>query len=276
MFIKQCKATHIKDLKKLPDKLETFYWAIKYDGHYCQLEVLPDKTVKFYTSSGKEFYEANLANEAKKLPPGIYEGEFLGQGDGKLGGRNEAAVATTLRTEFSKGIISYIPGVKLVIFDKIDDSIFRDRLQSLLHIASTIPTTFISFALYQMCSFRAAEGCRDLACSNGWEGIILKHPNHRQLSGKRVKNAIKLKESETIDLKVIDTIEGTGKYIGMIGALRCVDEVGNIVDVGSGLTDELRNRPSSYWVGKVIEVKCERKTETSYIHPVFLEIRTDK
>lgn len=276
MFIKQCKATHIKDLKKLPSELETFYWAIKYDGHYCQLEVLQDKTVKFYTSSGKEFYERNLAEEAKKLPPGIYECEFLGQGDGKLGGRNEAAVATTLRTEFSKGIISYMPGVKLVIFDKIDDSIFRDRLQALLHIAATIPTTFISFALYQMCSFRTAEGCRDLACSNGWEGIILKHPNHRQFSGKRVKNAIKLKESETIDLKVIDTIEGTGKYIGMIGALRCIDELGNVVDVGSGLTDELRNRPSSYWLGKVIEVKYERKTETSYIHPVFLEIRLDK
>ena len=272
MFRKQCKGTD-SDKLQMPVVYKTWYMSIKYDGHYMQVHV-NNGLCRFYTSSGKEFYEKNLAEAFGKLPNGIYECEFLGKGIGKHGGRADAAIATTLRTEFSKGILSNYPGVKAVIFDIINDELFIDRLKILNKLASEHPQ--LTFVAYQ-----EIQGEDELyrylntVLDNGYEGLYLKQWAHRQFEGKRVKTAIKLKAKHTADLKCIGIEEGEGKYAGKIGSLICIDENGIDVKVGSGLTDFDRNRPHDYFNGKIIEIAYESFNET-YIHPVYKGIRTDR
>ena len=271
MFRKQCKGTD-SDKLQMPVVYKTWYMSIKYDGHYMQVHV-NNGLCRFYTSSGKEFYEKNLAEAFGKLPNGIYECEFLGKGTGKHGGRADAAIATTLRTEFSKGILSNYPGVKAVIFDIINDELFADRLKILNKLASEHPQ--LTFVAYQ-----EIQGEDELyrylntVLDNGYEGLYLKQWAHRQFEGKRVKTAIKLKAKHTADLVCFDIEVGEGKYSNAIGSLVCKDENGIVVKVGSGLTDHDRNMRPDHYIGRTIEIAYESFKDT-YIHPIYKGIRTD-
>lgn len=266
MFIKQCKGFD-SDKVNFPAVWDNWYWSIKYDGHYMQVHVKQAQEVKFYTSSGKEFYEVNMANDFLKLPTGVYECEFLGYGTGKHGGRKEAAFATTLRTEFAKGIKSNYPGLKYRIFDIINDNIFAARLQTLrtLHTDYVVEYNRVESPMQHLLD----------AVSRGWEGVYFKSLAHRQLAGKRVKQAIKLKQHQTADVVCFDIELGTGKYTGMIGSLVCKDENGIVVKVGSGLTDSDRLFTHEAYLGKTIEIGYESFSDT-YIHPVFKCVRSDK
>ena len=116
--------------------------------------------------------------------------------------------------------------------------------------------------------------------SEGQEGIILK-----DLSGvwedKRTKTQIKMKGELECDLKIVGIQEGTGKYVGKIGALICESADGVIkVDVGSGFKDDQRDLDDSL-IGKVIAVKYNariknKQGEESLFLPIFLEVREDK
>jgi len=66
----------------------------------------------------------------------------------------------------------------------------------------------------------------------GGEGIMLNTmEGHYEI--KRSNSLLKVKYVESMDLKVVDIQEGTGKYEGMMGAL-VVDYKGYRVGVGSG------------------------------------------
>ena len=74
---------------------------------------------------------------------------------------------------------------------------------------------------------------------------------------KRTKNLVKIKKFYDFDLQIIDCEEGTGRNKGRLGAF-VVDYKGNRVNVGSGFSDEERDK---YWknreelIGRVITVK---------------------
>lgn len=74
---------------------------------------------------------------------------------------------------------------------------------------------------------------------------------------KRSKGCLKLKVMQTMDLKIIDFIEGTGKYVNMLGAL-VVYFKGNSVGIGTGFNDMDRqyiwdNRDKL--LGRVVELR---------------------
>ena len=100
---------------------------------------------------------------------------------------------------------------------------------------------------------------------------------------KRTKELLKVKNRESYDLPIVDFIEGTGKYIGMLGAF-VVEYKGNRLGVGSGLTDSERQ---TYWenkdklVGKKIEIDTfgESKDKSGSVSlncPIYKGIRYDK
>lgn len=98
------------------------------------------------------------------------------------------------------------------------------------------------------------EFCR-LLCL-GYEGMILKDPGHLY-TFKRNKNWIKLKAERDCELTCISIEPGTGKYEGMIGALICEGMVDNkhvFVNVGTGLSDEARDRKHNFYLDKQISV----------------------
>lgn len=116
----------------------------------------------------------------------------------------------------------------------------------------------------------------------GGEGIMLNtFEGYYEL--KRSNSLLKVKYVESMDLKVIDIQEGTGKYEGMLGAL-VVDYKGYRVGVGSGFSDEERQR---FWdnpekiIGKTIEVDTfgESKDQLGNVSlncVIFKGVRYDK
>jgi len=276
-FIKQCKG---KDLVKVPkSKLEDrFYHSIKYDGHYVQIHKAGDN-VRFFTSSGKEFYVKNVAEELIENNPGrdfILEAEYINTSSGKLGSRGYSAKLTTYRTNFEKGIeTNAIDNERFMVFDCIDTMLsFEDRLCWILEeLDYGKHCELVDFS-----GIDTLEECKNeakLVVKDDYEGLYLKSPNHMYREGKRVNDAIKLKLRPTADLLCRSVLSGDGKYMGMVGSLVLQDKAGRSVQVGSGLSDEQRGLPNEYFIGKVIEIEYEQILAT-YIQPTFIRVRDDK
>lgn len=116
--------------------------------------------------------------------------------------------------------------------------------------------------------------------AEGQEGIILKD-SMGLWEDKRSRGQIKFKGELECDLKIVGIQEGTGKYVGKIGAYICESEDGILkCDVGSGFKDDQRIIDQSV-IGKVIAVKYNARIKNkqgrdSLFLPIFLEIREDK
>ena len=116
--------------------------------------------------------------------------------------------------------------------------------------------------------------------AEGQEGIILKD-SMGLWENKRSRGQIKFKGELECDLKIVGIQEGTGKYVGKIGAYICESEDGILkCDVGSGFKDDQRIIDQSV-IGKVIAVKYNARIKNkqgrdSLFLPIFLEIREDK
>lgn len=91
--------------------------------------------------------------------------------------------------------------------------------------------------------------------SNGGEGVML-NTSTGKYEIKRSKELLKVKHTEERVLKVVDIIEGTGKFENMMGAL-VVDYKGNKLGVGSGFTDTERQLiwdEADKYIGRLIEI----------------------
>jgi hypothetical protein len=114
----------------------------------------------------------------------------------------------------------------------------------------------------------------------GEEGAMIK--NMKGLwEPKRSKNIGKMKAEEVADLLVVGVQEGTGKYVGMVGALICETSDGLLhTNVGTGLSDADRNVKD--YIGKIVEVKYNQlitsrsKDTASLFLPRFMSVRFDK
>jgi len=106
----------------------------------------------------------------------------------------------------------------------------------------------------------------DAVLDKGYEGLVLRGPD-----GKRLK----VKDKITLDLVVIDIIEGKGRNKGRVGSL--VTSMGKV----SGMSDDQREK---FWehgganiIGKLIEVECMEITEAGKMrHARFIRERWDK
>lgn len=115
--------------------------------------------------------------------------------------------------------------------------------------------------------------------SNGFEGIMIKNLD-TSYEYKRSFGWMKMKPTETEDIKIVGFEEGTGKFINILGAFICELESGNTIRVGSGFTDDQRK---DYWEkkeilrGQIIEVKFQEKTKDGKLRfPIFVRFRKDK
>ncbi|KAF4674728.1 hypothetical protein FOL47_008778 [Perkinsus chesapeaki] len=117
--------------------------------------------------------------------------------------------------------------------------------------------------------------CEDMVKAGG-EGLILRDPQGKYLSGKRNPGIVKVKLHDDSEALVIGhvTYEGRGADRG-VSSLVAVDRDRTIFKLGSGLTDEVRKDPPP--VGTVIQYKY---SEISAVtgrprFPVYLRERTD-
>ena len=103
----------------------------------------------------------------------------------------------------------------------------------------------------------------------GFEGVIIKGVNGKY-TFKRNASWLKLKPFDTVDLVVVGTTEGNGKYAGTLGTLVAEGHIGTSsgvvrvkTEVGSGFTDAQRGElwaNRQLLVGMVVEVRYQDVT----------------
>lgn len=275
-FINQCKAydSNMLESYNQDNPEERWFYGIKYDGYYCQIHVEEGNLTRFFTASGKEFYNKSLCDKLRLLKGNyILEAEYLGIGEGKLGDRVHAASTTTLRHQFKKGELGDAPKHNIVIFDIINGDIFAHRLKQLRAISSILKDA----PNISVCEYieDVKAGFHDIAetyINDGWEGLMGKSPTHRQVAGRRVKTALKYKLRHKIWVECVGVNEGEGKFRGKIGSIDCVDSLGRKIRVGSGLNYFARTLKPSELMFKKICIAYERITDGVYIQPTVVSI----
>lgn len=121
----------------------------------------------------------------------------------------------------------------------------------------------------------------------GGEGIMI-NINNALYECKRSTGLLKVKNMQTMDLRVVDIEEGSGANKGKLGAIKVIypapDNNEYIVDVGSGFTLEQRElffgNPELI-VGKIVEIQYFEVSQNqnggyALRFPVFLHLREDK
>ena len=104
------------------------------------------------------------------------------------------------------------------------------------------------------------------AIKGGYEGIMIKDPA-AVYETKRSVAWLKQKPFIEVTLEVKNVEEGTGKNVGRLGALVCEgqdDGKSITVNVGSGLTDDMRNSiwsDSTSVIGQLVEVRADAITQ---------------
>jgi len=109
--------------------------------------------------------------------------------------------------------------------------------------------------------------------TQGAEGLVLREPNLPYHTG-RSPYALKVKPRYDAECRVMGYTEGRGKYTGLVGALRCLNDQQQLLRIGSGLTDALRKEPPP--IGALITYQYNGYTASGWPrHAIFLRERTD-
>ena len=101
---------------------------------------------------------------------------------------------------------------------------------------------------------------------------------------KRTSDLLKVKKFHNADVKCVDVFIGGGKYSNTLGGIT-IDYKSNLVNVGSGFTDEERDY---YWnnkdeiIGKIVDIQFfeestnQKDDGISLRFPTFKSVRSDK
>lgn len=144
------------------------------------------------------------------------------------------------------------------------------------HLVAKIPNHSRLVLVKHNYTTHAEELLEQLTKTRAYEGFVYRNWSD---SFYGVCGRIKLDIEE--DYVVIRCNPGEGKHLGRMGSLTVGqyknNELASIMDVGGGFSDELRSKPTSFWVGKIITVTGKAKfTSGALRHPNFVRIRDDK
>ena len=126
----------------------------------------------------------------------------------------------------------------------------------------------------------------DSEIARGQEGVMINICDAPYEFG-RTWSLMKVKKMSTVDLEVVGFEEGSGRLAGTLGAIHVRYKDGNIVKVGSGFSDELRDliwkkafleQPD---LCKIVEIQYFEETTNadggvSLRFPIFKDFRPDK
>lgn len=252
----------------------------KLDGVRCLLTFTPDgntalsRAGKPFTSVGAIQLEAARLFRAADLPgEWVLDGELF-CGDFK----------TTVSQIKRKSVQA--KDARFVVFDFYrtditDDRSWMLRQQLLLQALRRVECKLIEHSKGALCHNEAAIMSQYEAFRlDGHEGAIVKTTDSLW-SPRRSYAYMKLKASDTEDLKVIGAVEGEGKYVGTLGKI--IVQRGTVrVGVGTGMDDDERDYLWRMWnlgalTGRTAEVGYHEVTpDGSLRHPVYRGLRIDK
>lgn len=282
-------------------------WDVQLGSSYDKLRL---KNEEWFSLSQKlngnraSYYHGKLISRQGKEFTGmqhiIYDLEQLGMGwfyDGELIRKNIDNLSDGENFRVGTGIINSDAEVKeeikFVIFDYFPESelreghsnakyrIRREMLKELKKIIEEkgLKNIEVVTMVYEGRDQTQIIKWLDYAIEHGWEGLMLNKDSTYKC--KRTTDLIKIKRFYTMDLPVVETIEGDGRLKGTLGAL-VVKYKNNTVNIGSGFDDETRRK---FWedrdnlVGRIIEVKYkeiskDKKTGLESLQfPIYVGLR---
>lgn len=264
-----------KLLTKMFDESPTLICQTKCDGARFNAIVEDNKTIlvarsgKLIEIDNETLYEAFNQLCAAYEQPMVFDGELLvldtnGQDLNRQTGNgliNKAIRGTLTANEAAS--------IRAVVWDAVPLANFKAERYEVPYqsrsntLVFNINTTFsqcpeltgLIQPVYttQVSSEEEAMNIFNDHLDNGYEGVILKSPS-LIWENKRSKKSLKLKSENDIEMQVVGWVEGTGKNVGLMGALECVS--GDIsCRVGTGFTDQQRKDfTSDYMMDKIITV----------------------
>ena len=176
---------------------------------------------------------------------------------------------------------------KFVIYDipSYGDLPYKDRYELMQRLFEDNNFKYISLApILGINENGSWEEYFNQMMEQGHEGVVLYSPEgvykYSENSNGRNASMWKMKVHSNSDREVMVTeiIEGTGKYEGSVGALKCIDGRGCEFKVGSfAISDEEKQWIyDNVTVPFLIEMKFMEVTSESYRHPIMTRLRLDK
>ena len=237
---------------------------------------------RFYSRSGHaDTGLIEILDEAKYLPDNrVYDGELLAAGDFK------DCIALRQATNSISNSGGNKTGLIFNIFDMLDVEDYwkgkstENALTRKIMLGATLmdesiqlldenwPKLIASYGIHRNLKFikpvsilgvvRSLDEASHIVepiWARGGEGVML-NSTSGLYEKKRSKELLKLKKTQEFVLKVVDVMEGTGKFEDMLGSL-VVDYNGVRLGVGSGFTTAQRQyiwNNAELYIGKSIEI----------------------
>ena len=287
VFKYPCMLASKQDEKTMAGISYPAFVQTKFDGLRANVVKDGDDTY-VYTRSGKEL---TVSQKFSGLPSGHYvvDGELLvvKEDESDYMTRKES---NGILNKAQKGTISEseVERVRMVAWDWIplsefkegySDLSYKSRLEGLGKVALDSDCLLVA-KNYLVWGEEESLALFKQNLSEGQEGIIIKN-TECPWEDKRSKNMVKMKEVNTADLRIIEVLEGEGKYTDKLGALLLEDDNKTVrVKVGTGFSDEQRE---ALWnIGDIVEVQYNERISSknkeldSLFLPVFMQIRKDK
>ena len=105
----------------------------------------------------------------------------------------------------------------------------------------------------------------------GAEGLVVRDPLAPYID-KRTSKALKVKTFLDAECRVVGYTQGKGKYLGMMGSLKCAIPSGILFKIGSGFSESERKNPPA--IGSSVTFKYKELTKyTKPRFPIFLRVR---
>lgn len=280
-----------KAINSIKPKKDGYIIQRKEDGGRCMAVVNQTGGVEFLSRNGKPLLTHGVFDaQLSQFPGFVFDGELLvvsdsGVADRKTGnGFFNKAVRNTIKPEeaikFQYVVWDMIPYADF--FNGYSAVPYNERLAFLYSVSNRFtPGRIVPTESKVISSLEEAQVFYERMIAEGQEGAIIKFADS-PWENKRSKFMIKMKEELDIDAEVIDVIPHTKKP-DWIGALKCQTRDGKVVfEVGSGFTDEDRQKPASFYFGKIVQCKYNalitakgRDTHSLFL-PVFQNVRFDK
>lgn len=277
-----------------PERVEgkTFALTKKIDGGRI-IAIRENGEVSFYTRAGQKY--EGLVDLAAELfttfPDGIVlDGEITLLAN-PLGLSSKDQYKQTMKITRKDGEKH---GVKMLVFDILTVEEFKtqkcehtydERRQLLENLFGTTKRTYFELlpVFYRGKDTTEITKYLEELTSAGEEGVMINICD-ALYEFKRTTNLLKVKKMDTLDLEIVGIEEGEGRLAGTLGAIHVRYKDGNIVKVGSGFSDWMRNeiwQNQIYYIGKICTVRYFEETKNdkggiSLRFPIFEEIRLDK
>ncbi len=270
-----------KKCKKLIDLLNTGCSASpKLDGYRC-LAIIHDGDVTLHTRNGDTYENFPQIKEtlSKLCPKGkhILDGEIMSD-----------SFQSMQKSAFASKRGTTVGDVKYHVFDKIPveewetdtfttKALERYRLLNKWFRSLPKQNKVVLVGRTTVLTNLDIQKLERNYIQQGYEGIMI-NPDIPYYKGRKSNGMLKFKTMHTMDCKVIAMKEGKGKLEGSLGCLVVEQENGVSCEVGSGFSEEERDRiwetPVSV-EGRIIEVKYQDLTEgeNRMRFPIFIRWR---